>query len=63
LIVFEDQSLDLSVAGALFASFIASGQTCVSSTRILIHQSIYEEFLKAFTKRAKEIEVAMGDRE
>ncbi|UZJ56448.1 hypothetical protein CBS101457_005768 [Exobasidium rhododendri] len=61
LIVFEDQSLDLSVAGALFASFIASGQTCVSSTRILIHHSIYNEFLKRFTQRANEIQHQIGD--
>src|SRR5690349_19195343 len=45
VIVFDDVDTDTAVAGALFAAFIATGQTCVQGARILVAHSIYEEFV------------------
>ena len=64
LLIFGDvEDLDVAVAGASFAAFVASGMTCVSATRILVHESIYEEFLAKFKRRAERIASRMGDRE
>lgn len=63
LIVFEDSPIDVAVAGASGAAFIASGQVCVAATRILIHNSKFKEFTNAFVERCKKIEERMGDRE
>ncbi|HEV3087706.1 MAG TPA: aldehyde dehydrogenase family protein, partial [Candidatus Elarobacter sp.] len=39
VIVLPDADLDRAAAGATFAAFIASGQTCVAGTRVLVHES------------------------
>lgn len=45
VIVFKD-SLHTGVIGACFAAFIATGQTCVMGSRILVHEDIYNEFVE-----------------
>lgn len=49
--------------GTAFACFVASGQTCVSGTRVIVEDSIYERFVPAFVEKVKSIEERMGDRE
>ena len=48
--------------GVAFASFIASGQTCVSGSRILVQNSIYEQFMDMLLKKIKNITERIGDR-
>jgi acyl-CoA reductase-like NAD-dependent aldehyde dehydrogenase len=50
------------VNGVAFASFVASGQTCVSGTRILVQDDIYHEFMSLFIQKANSIASRMGDR-
>ena len=45
--------------GAAFGAFVAAGQTCVSGKRILIHESIYDEFVAKLV--AKVDGFALGD--
>lgn len=52
VVVFDDVPLEESVAGALFAAFVASGQTCVSGSRFLVARPMYERFVDAFARRA-----------
>ncbi|PPQ77404.1 hypothetical protein CVT25_010986, partial [Psilocybe cyanescens] len=61
IIVFEDADLISAVNGVAFASFVASGQTCVSGTRILVHSSVYAEFMDKFLAKVKFIRDGMGD--
>lgn len=60
--IFDDADLISAVNGATFASFIASGQTCVSGTRIIIQDKIYDEFMKMFLQKIGSIRRRMGDR-
>ncbi|KAJ4352341.1 uncharacterized protein N0V89_007689 [Didymosphaeria variabile] len=60
LIVFEDASIDAAVNGIAFGSFIASGQTCVAATRIIVHKNITNKVLGALRKKAESIERRMG---
>lgn len=57
ILVFEDTPLEEAVAGALFAAFIASGQTCVSGARFLVAEAIYERFVEAFAAQASRLVV------
>ncbi|KAA8642381.1 hypothetical protein EYZ11_010534 [Aspergillus tanneri] len=52
-------SLDVhqAVKAALFASFIASGQTCVTGSRLLVHADIYEEFTALLESRVRALRV------
>ncbi|KDN53202.1 aldehyde dehydrogenase [Tilletiaria anomala UBC 951] len=62
LVVFDDvPDVQSAVAGASFASFVASGQTCVSATRVLVQQDVYDQFVASFIERAQSIERRMGD--
>ena len=62
IVVFDDADLESAVNGAAFASFVASGQTCVSGTRLVVHTGIYEEFMKRFLAKTESIRRRMGDR-
>jgi len=44
-----------------FASFIASGQTCVSGTRLLVQSGVYDAFVSQFLDKARSITSRMGD--
>jgi phenylacetaldehyde dehydrogenase len=57
--VFEDIELERAVNGAAFAAFIATGQTCVCGSRILVERSIYPAFLEKFV--AKAASIRLGD--
>lgn len=58
-IVFGDVDVDRAVQGALGGIFSATGQTCVAGSRILVHRSIYEEFLTKMGEAAGRL--TMGD--
>ena len=60
VIVGEDADIALAVAVTAGAKFRNAGQVCISPTRFLVHESISDEFAKAFAKRAQEICVGDG---
>ena len=58
-IVFDDAHIDNAIKGVISGIFAATGQTCIAGSRLLVQQSIHDEFvdkLVAFAKTAK-----MGD--
>jgi acyl-CoA reductase-like NAD-dependent aldehyde dehydrogenase len=59
VIVFDDTPLDEAVAACTFAGFIASGQTCISGTRFLVQDRLYDTFVERFT--AKAASIRLGD--
>lgn len=44
-IVFSDADLEQAVHGVLGGIFVASGQTCVAGSRVLVEKNIYDDFL------------------
>jgi acyl-CoA reductase-like NAD-dependent aldehyde dehydrogenase len=59
VIVFPDMAIDQAVAAALFAAFIASGQTCVQGARLLVHRSIHDDVVRELVQRVRAIR--LGD--
>jgi acyl-CoA reductase-like NAD-dependent aldehyde dehydrogenase len=59
VIVFPDTPVPSAVAATLFASFIASGQTCVQGSRLLVHRSIHDAVVAGLVRRAANIR--LGD--
>lgn len=57
VIVFDDCDLDEAAAGAVFAAFVAAGQTCVSASRFLVQRGLYEQFIKRFASRTRALRV------
>ncbi|KAF1955923.1 aldehyde dehydrogenase-like protein [Byssothecium circinans] len=60
LIVFDKANVDAAVNGIAFGSFIASGQTCVAATRIIVHSSILDAVLQKLKGKAESIERRVG---
>ena len=60
--VFNDADPVAAANGAAFASFVASGQTCVSGTRLIIQDEIYEEFMLHFMHKVQSVTIRMGNR-
>src|SRR5690606_13277917 len=59
VIAFQDVPVEQSVAATLFASFIASGQTCVQGSRLLVHRSIHDRVVEELVRRTNGIR--LGD--
>jgi acyl-CoA reductase-like NAD-dependent aldehyde dehydrogenase len=57
VIVLPDADLDRAAAGATFAAFIASGQTCVAGTRVLVHESQADALVDRMANRARAIRI------
>ncbi|MDA7424705.1 betaine-aldehyde dehydrogenase [Thalassococcus lentus] len=51
LVVFEDADLDNAVGGAILGNFYSTGQVCSNGTRVFVHKSIKEAFLKRLAER------------
>ena len=47
-IVFDDADIDAAVQGAIICKFRNAGQTCVCANRILVQDSVYDEFTEKF---------------
>ncbi|NKB29199.1 MAG: aldehyde dehydrogenase family protein [Rhodobacteraceae bacterium] len=52
-IVFDDADLDAALSGALGAIYGNNGQACLSGSRILVHDSIADDFIAKFRDRAE----------
>src|SRR5215211_233527 len=56
-IVFADANLDAALEAAVKGIFGATGQTCVAGSRLLVENSIYNDFLDRLEVRTKELRV------
>ena len=56
-IVFPDANIEKAVEWSAWGINMNFGQTCHAGTRIYVHESVYEQFLTAYTERMKNIKV------
>ncbi|WP_440805020.1 aldehyde dehydrogenase family protein [Pseudomonas syringae] len=56
-IVFDDADLEVALRGAQAAIFSGAGQSCVSGSRLLVQQSIFEKFTNALAVAATQFKV------
>ena len=57
VVVCADAKMDLAVTASIISGFKTSGQRCVSAGRILVAQSIFDEFARRFVATAKRLHV------
>lgn len=60
LIVAEDANINRAVEGARIGCFTNSGHLCVSIERIYVVDSVWDEFVPAFTDRVKAMSIGAG---
>ncbi|MFB6244695.1 MAG: aldehyde dehydrogenase family protein [Halobaculum sp.] len=59
IVITEEADLDVAVHSAVMSSFKTTGQRCVSSERLIVHEDVYDEFKRRFVDVAES--VAVGD--
>jgi len=60
VLVFGDADLDKAVETAVGGKYRNAGQVCVSPTRFIVEESVYEKFRDGFVERAKAVKVGDG---
>ena len=57
LVVMDDCDMDLAVACAVNGAFGGTGQKCTASSRLIIHDKIYDEFAEKLIKATSALKV------
>jgi len=57
LIVCDDADLERASAAASFGSFMHQGQICMSVEKVLVHEKVFDEFMRRFVERAAKLKV------
>jgi acyl-CoA reductase-like NAD-dependent aldehyde dehydrogenase len=57
MVIFDDVEMENAVNGVLLSIFSATGQSCVAGSRLIVHESIYEELLAKVAARAAKIRI------
>lgn len=55
LVVFKDANIAEAVKTCVQARFQNTGQSCIAGKRLLLHESIEDEFMEEFVKQVKEL--------
>ncbi|MCX4659813.1 gamma-aminobutyraldehyde dehydrogenase [Streptomyces uncialis] len=63
VVVFEDTDIAKAVEDISTAGFFNAGQDCTAATRVLVQESIHDEFVEALAKAASEIRTGRPDDE
>ena len=60
MIVLEDADLEVAASGAVWASMMNAGQTCLSVERCYVQRSVYEKFLELCRQKIAKLRVGEG---
>ncbi|WP_422395761.1 NAD-dependent succinate-semialdehyde dehydrogenase [Rhodococcus sovatensis] len=62
-LVFEDADLDRAVEGVMVAKFRNIGQACTAANRILVHDSVADEFARRVSEKVAMMKIGRGAEE
>ena len=57
LVIANDADINTAVEASVFGSFSGTGQKCTASSRLIVEEGIYEQFLQSLTNRIKTLKV------
>lgn len=60
IMVMDDADIDLAVDGSLWGAFGTTGQRCTATSRIVVHEKVYDQFVEKLAARAKKLHVGNG---
>ncbi|MEH6576549.1 MAG: aldehyde dehydrogenase family protein [Amphritea sp.] len=60
MIIFADTDLDAAVEWTMFGIFWNKGEVCSATSRVLVEESIYEEFLEKLAAETAKIKIGSG---
>ena len=59
-IVMDDADLDLALDGVLWGAFGTTGQRCTATSRLILHEKIYDKFMSMLVERTKKLKLGDG---
>jgi aldehyde dehydrogenase (NAD+) len=59
-IVMDDAKLELALDGVLWGAFGTTGQRCTATSRLILHEKIYDVFIEKLVERVKRLKVGNG---
>ncbi len=60
-LVCDDAEMDQAVHWASLSAFSNAGQRCAATSRILVFESVYEEFILKFVEKAKTLKLGVSE--
>jgi aldehyde dehydrogenase (NAD+) len=60
IMIMDDADLELAVDGCLWGGFGTTGQRCTAASRVVVHEKVYQEFVRQFVERARSLVVGDG---
>jgi aldehyde dehydrogenase (NAD+) len=60
MIVLDDANLDLAIEGGVWGAFGTTGQRCTATSRIIVQEGVYQEFVNRYVERARKLKVGNG---
>jgi acyl-CoA reductase-like NAD-dependent aldehyde dehydrogenase len=59
-IVMEDADLDLALDGIIWGAFGTTGQRCTATSRLILHEKIYDKFMTMLVDRTTKLKIGDG---
>jgi len=59
-IVMDDADLKLAIDGVLWGAFGTTGQRCTATSRLLVHEKVYDKFMTDLIDRTKKLKLGDG---
>ncbi len=63
VVVFADADLDAAAEGIAGAGFYNAGQDCTAATRVLVHESVHDDFVAALGQHARSTRTGRPDQD
>lgn len=60
VIVMDDADLDLALDGIIWGAFGTTGQRCTATSRVLLHEKVYDKFITMLVDRTKKLRLGNG---
>ncbi|HUF01687.1 MAG TPA: aldehyde dehydrogenase family protein [Gaiellaceae bacterium] len=60
IIVMDDADLDLALDGILWSAFGTSGQRCTATSRVIVHERLYDTLAARLVERAEALRLGPG---
>lgn len=59
-IVMDDADLDLALDGIIWGAFGTTGQRCTATSRLIVHEKIYDKFMSMLVDRTTKLKIGDG---
>jgi aldehyde dehydrogenase (NAD+) len=59
-VVMDDANLELALEGVLWGAFGTTGQRCTATSRLILHEKIYDEFINMLITKATNLQLGPG---